>query len=131
MVAVKRVSSGTATVEDEVVGVYPDVESDESGGGGEVDEGGQARGWVGGRAGGGDGHGKLLRLRGGADRVNGADDGAVGVAAADSGCQGGGCQSEPEWRPEGLRWRPEGLGQVPNGALVWLRLGVCFCFDSC
>jgi hypothetical protein len=124
MVAVKRVSSGTATVEDEVVGVYPDVDGDENGVSGEVDEGGQARGWVGGRASGGDRHGKLLRLRGGADRVNGADDGAIGVAAADGGCQGGCCQSEPEWRPEGL-------GQVPNGAPVWPRLGVCLCFDSC
>jgi hypothetical protein len=65
-----------------------------------------------------------LRLRRGADRVDGADDGAVGVAAADGGCHNGCRQSEPEWEPEGLRYGP-------NGAPAWPRLGICFCFDSC
>ena len=64
------------------------------------------------------------RLGGGADRIDGADDGAVGVAAADERCHHGGCHSEPERGPEGL-------GYGPNGTPGWPRLGVCFCFDSC
>ena len=125
MVAVERVAGVAAAVEDEIVGIDADLGGDENGVAGEVDEGDQAWGGVGSCAGGGDRHGELLRLGGGADGIDGADDGAVGVAAADDGCQSGGCQSEPEWGPEGLR------ASGPNGAPVWPRLGVCFCFDSC
>src|SRR5712672_2511659 len=108
MVAVEGVAGVAAAVEDQIVGIYSDLGRDENGIAGEVDEGDQAWGGMGSRAGGGDGHGELLRLCGGADRVDGADDGAVGVAAADDGCHSGCCQSEPEWRPEGLRYGPNG-----------------------
>ena len=131
MVTVEGEAGVSAAVEDQIVGIYADLGGDENGVAGEVDEGDEAWRGVGSGAGGGDCDGKLLRLRCGANGIDGADDGAVGVAAADDGCRSGGCQSEPEWGPEGLCWRPEGLRQGPNGAPVWPRLGVCFCFDSC
>ena len=124
MVAVERVGGVSAAVEDEVVGVYPDVDGDENGVSGEVDEGDQAGSRSGGCAGGGDDHGKLLRLRSGADWIDGADDGAVSVAATGDRYKDGGCQSKSGCRPEGLRYGP-------NGATAWPRLGVSCCFDSC
>jgi hypothetical protein len=45
-------------------------------------------------------------LRRRTDGIDGADDGAVGIAATEDGRHDGTCQSEPEWRPEGLRCGP-------------------------
>ena len=87
MVAVERVAGVAAAVEDQVVGVDADLCGDENGVAGEVDEGDQTRGGVGDCAGGGDDYGELLRLSCWADWIDGAYDGAVGVAAADEGCQ--------------------------------------------
>ena len=81
MVAVERVTCVTATVEDQVIGVYADLGRDENGVAREVDKGDQPGGGVGNCAGSRDRYGKLLWLRGGADRIDSADDGAVVVAA--------------------------------------------------
>jgi len=124
VVAVERIARSSAAVEHQIVGVNADLGGDENCVSGEVDEGDQAGRGVGGRAGGGDRHGKLLRLRCGADGVDRTDDGAVGVAATGDRYQNGCCQSEPGCRLEGLRY---GL----NGAPIGPRLGVSFCFNSC
>ena len=124
VVAVERIAGVAAAVEYEVVGVHADVGGDQDGVAREVDEGDQTGGRFGRGTGGGDRHGELLRLGCWSDGVDGADDGAVGVAAAGDRDESGGCQSEFEWGPEGLRQRP-------NGAPMWPRLGVCFCFNSC
>jgi len=89
MVAVERKASGAAAVEDKVVGVYANWIGDEHGVTEHVDESDQTRSGVSGRAGRGDRHSKLLRLYGGADRIDGTDDRAVGVAATDGEGQSG------------------------------------------
>ena len=94
MVTVERIANGAAGVEDEVVGVYADWVGDKHSVAEDVDEGDQARSGVGPRAGSGDRDGKFRRLRCGADRVDGADDRPVGVAAAGDGDESCGCQGE-------------------------------------
>ena len=85
MVAIERISRVTPAIENQIVGVYANIDSDEDSVAGEVDEGDQTGSGVCGGAGGGDHHGELLRLCRGADGVDGTDDGAVSVAAADDG----------------------------------------------
>jgi hypothetical protein len=90
MVAIERIASVAAAVQDEIVGVYADLGRDENSISGEVDEGDEAGSGIGSCACGGDRNGELLRLRCGADRVDGADDRAVGVAAAGDRYEDGG-----------------------------------------
>lgn len=87
MVAVEREAGVAAAVEDQVVGVNADLSGDENCVAGEVDKGDETRGGVGDSARGGDDYGELLWLSSGADWIDGAYDWAVGVAAADEGCQ--------------------------------------------
>ena len=94
VVAVERVAGGAAAVEDEVVGVHADLGGNEDGVAGEVDEGDQTRGGIGRSPGSGDDYGKLLWLGGRSNRIDGADDRAVGVAATGDGNQSRGCQGE-------------------------------------
>lgn len=93
VVAVKRVTGVAAAVEDQVVGVDADLRSDEYGVAREVDEIDQPGGvWIRARY-----HNcELLWLPGWADRVDGADDGAIGVAATEERCHDCGWQGEPE-----------------------------------
>jgi hypothetical protein len=99
-----------ATIEDEVIRIHAHVGCDEDCVTREVNEGQQTGGGIGGCAGAGDGYGELLRLGGGADRVDGADDGAVVVAAAgnqsQARCQNGEDRCEAEFRPEDVGSRP-------------------------
>jgi hypothetical protein len=124
VVAVERVASGSEAVENELVGIYADVCRDENGVSGKIDEGDKAGGGISGRASVGDHHGELLRLGCRADGIDGADDGPVGVAAADDRHENHRSQSKPEYRPESLRYGP-------NVVTVKPRLGVSFCFNSC
>jgi len=121
VVAVKREAEarsgggGGAAIEDEVIGVHSHVGRDEDCVSREVDEGQQAWGGIGRCAGAGDRDGELLRLGGGADRVDGADDRAVVVAATADQSQAR-CQNGEDRC--GAECRPEGLGSRPNRAPV-------------
>jgi hypothetical protein len=146
-VAGGRGGGGGGGVEDEVVGIDADVGGDEDGVSGVVDEGDEAGvvGAVGDRgAGVGDDDGELLRLSGGAYRVDCADDRAVGVFAAGGedqnqsgeGDAGEGSECGPEFVPRRKPRRGRGYGSGgldcgPKQALASPRWCACCCFDSC